>query len=74
MPRGHRGETRPSDVIGCAIMVGKIATGEIEEKLKPKSGRVRSGHAGAKARSEKLTGKERKNIAQKAARSRWKNS
>jgi hypothetical protein len=44
MPRGPRGEKRPADVIGAAVMVGRIATGE--EKPKTKSGRVRSGHAG----------------------------
>jgi hypothetical protein len=31
MPRGPKGEKRPADVIGAAIMVGGIATGEIEE-------------------------------------------
>lgn len=31
MPRGPKGEKRPADVIGAAIMVGSIATGEIEE-------------------------------------------
>jgi len=30
MPRGPKGEKRPGDVIGAAIMVGRIATGEIE--------------------------------------------
>jgi hypothetical protein len=29
MPRGPKGEKRPADVIGAAIRVGKIATGEI---------------------------------------------
>ena len=33
MPRGPRGEKRPADTIGCAVMVAKIATGEIEEHL-----------------------------------------
>jgi len=28
MPRGPNGEKRPGDVIGAAVMVGKIATGE----------------------------------------------
>jgi hypothetical protein len=28
VPRGPRGEKRPADVIGAAVMVGKIATGE----------------------------------------------
>jgi hypothetical protein len=71
MPRGKRGEKRPADVIGCAVKVAKIATGEIVEELKPKSGRVRSGHAGAKARAEKLTPKQRSDIAKKAAKARW---
>jgi hypothetical protein len=31
MPRGPKGEKRPADVIGVAVMVGRIATGEIEE-------------------------------------------
>jgi hypothetical protein len=31
MPKGPRGQKRPADVIGAAIMVGKIATGEIDE-------------------------------------------
>ena len=31
MPKGPKGEKRPADVIGAAIKVAKIATGEIEE-------------------------------------------
>ena len=31
MPRGPKGEKRPADAIGNAIMVAKIATGEIED-------------------------------------------
>jgi hypothetical protein len=72
MPRGPRGEKRPADVIGAAIMVGRIATGEIEEKLKPKSGRTRSGHAGAKARAKALSPEKRRAIAKKAAEKRWR--
>jgi hypothetical protein len=33
MPRGPKGEKRPADVIGAAVMVGKIATGEIDETV-----------------------------------------
>ena len=33
MPRGPSGERRPGDVVGAAIMVAKIATGEIYEQL-----------------------------------------
>ena len=31
IPRGSKGEKRPAAVIGAAIMVAKIATGEIED-------------------------------------------
>lgn len=71
MPRGPRGERRPADTVGAAIMVAKIATGEIEEQLTEKSGGVRSGHAGAKIRAQKLSAKERSEIAKKAAGVRW---
>jgi len=67
MPRGPNGEKRPADVVGCAVTVAKIATGEIEDTTTKKSGRVRSGYAGAKARAEKLTKEERREIAKKAA-------
>ncbi len=71
MPRGPNGEKRPADVVGCAVKVARIATGEIDEIPIRKSGRVRSGHAGAKARAEKLTKEERREIAKKAASARW---
>jgi hypothetical protein len=32
MPRGPRGEKRPADVIGAAVMVAKIATGQLKRK------------------------------------------
>lgn len=72
MPRGPNGERRPADVIGCAVTVAKIATGEVSENLRPSSGRVRSGRAGAEARMRNTTASERKEIAKKAAAGRWK--
>ncbi len=40
MPKGPRGEKRPADVIGNAVKVMRIATGEEEENLeKEASGR-----------------------------------
>ena len=30
MPQGPKGEKRPADAIGNAVMIAKIATGEIE--------------------------------------------
>jgi hypothetical protein len=50
-------------------MVMKIATGEIEDNAK--SGRTRSGQAGAKARAQKLNAESRSDIARKAAAARW---
>ena len=35
MPKGPRGEKRLGDVIGAAIMVAKIATGEVEDNATP---------------------------------------
>lgn len=72
MPRGPDGEKRPADVVGCAVAVARIATGEVEETTIKKSGRVRSGYAGAKARAEKLTKEKRVEIAKKAAEARWR--
>jgi hypothetical protein len=71
MPRGPQGQKRPADTVAAAIMVAKIATGEIEEKFKMPSGKVRSGKAGGKARAAKLSQEERSAIAKKAAAGRW---
>jgi hypothetical protein len=37
MPRGPKGEKRPADVIGNAVRVMRIATGEIEDTSRIKS-------------------------------------
>lgn len=71
MPRGPNGERRPANVVGCAVTVAKIATGEIKETPAKESDRVRSGHAEAKARAESLTKEERREIVKKAAAARW---
>lgn len=69
MPKGPEGQKRPADMIGMSVQVARIATGEMEDTKK--SGRVRSGKAGAKARAENLTAEERSEIARKAANARW---
>jgi hypothetical protein len=71
MPRGPRGERRPADVIGAAITVALISIGDAPDPLREPSGKVRSGHAGAKARAGKLTSERRQEIAKKAAAARW---
>ena len=66
MPKGPRGEKRPADAIGLAVLVGKIATGEVIETLARKKG-----SAGGTSRAQKLEPSERREIAQKAAAKRW---
>jgi hypothetical protein len=43
MPKSPRGEKRPGDVIGAAIMLAKIATGEDAPKPADKTYRSRRG-------------------------------
>ena len=40
MPRGPKGEKRPADVIGNAVKVMRIATGEIEDEGRDPAGRL----------------------------------
>jgi hypothetical protein len=76
MPKGPSGEKRPADVIGAAVMVGKIATGEIAEDLgttddgKDKAA-VALGRKGGAARAAKLSKKRKAEIARHAAKKRW---
>jgi len=72
MPRGPRGEHRPADLIGCAVNVARIATGEADDDRIPATGRVRSGRAGGKARAESLSSERRQEIATVAANGRWR--
>jgi hypothetical protein len=69
MPKGPQGQKRPADVIGAAVLVGRIATGEVEEA--PKSNRTKSGKAGGIARARVLSPEQRRRIAKKAAKKRW---
>jgi len=75
MPRGPKGEKRPGDVIGAAVMIGKIATGEIED-ITTEDGKnaaaVALGRMGGKARAAGMTAKKRSEIAKGAANARWK--
>ena len=72
MPKGPRGEKRPADVIGNAVKVMRIATGEEEEELdRYKSAAAELGSRGGKARAKKMTPQRRSAIAKKAASKRW---
>lgn len=76
MPKGPKGEKRPADVIGNAIKIARIATGEEEEALTEdgkNAAAVSLGKRGGKARAESLSKKRRSEIAKSAARKRWSN-
>ena len=74
MPKGPKGEKRPADAVGAAVMVAKIATGEIDDEVtddgKNKAAQA-LGRLGGKARAKKLSKKRRADIAKKAAKARW---
>lgn len=74
MPRGPKGEKRPADTNAAAVMVGRIATREIEDMAESEgknAAAVALGRMGGKARAAGLSAKKRKEIAKKAAKSRW---
>ena len=71
MPKGPQGQKRPADVIGNAVHVAKIATGEIEDTKLKQPAKRKSGLAGASARQKNTTPEERQEIARKAATARW---
>lgn len=77
MPKGPKGEKRPADVIGAAVRVMKIATGEIQEITPATEGKEyarKGGLRGGAARAKALTPKQRSEIAHTAAAARWKKS
>jgi hypothetical protein len=63
-------------VIGAAVMVGRIGTGELDQTETLPNGKnaaaVALGRMGGKARTEGMTAKRRKEIAKEAAQKRWK--
>ncbi len=71
MPKGPRGEKRPADAIGRAVMVAKIATGEIED-VRQLSSAAEMGRKGGKKRAANMTPERRAEIARKAAEKRWR--
>ena len=74
MPTGPKGEKRPADVIGNAVKIARIATGEEsdtpEDDGKDK-GAQEMGRKGGKARASSMTPERRAEIARKAAAKRW---
>ena len=72
MPKGPRGEKRPADLIGNAVKVARIATGEEQdEREATSSAAAQLGKLGGAARARNLTAEQRAEIAKKAAAKRW---
>jgi hypothetical protein len=74
MPTGPKGQKRPADVIGNAVKVMRIATGEeaddiIDDGKDPAAKSL--GAKGGKKRAANMTPERRAEIARKAARKRW---
>lgn len=76
MPRGPKGEKRPADVIGNAVHVMRIATGEVEDNRRDPALEYarKGGLKGGRARATKLSKQKKQAIARKAARARWSKS
>jgi hypothetical protein len=78
-PPDPKGQKRPAAVIGNAVRVMRIATGE-EPETDPTAGKNPTavalgklgGAEGGKARASSLSSAERREIASRAAAARWK--
>ena len=74
MAKGPKGENRPADVNARAVLIGKIATGEIADVTTDdgkNAAAVALGRMGGKARAAGMSARKRKEIARKAAKARW---
>jgi hypothetical protein len=74
MPIGPKGEKRPADVIGNAVKIARLATGEDAETI-PDDGKDKAAQAlgkkGGAARAKSMTPERRAEIAKAAAAKRW---
>ncbi len=75
MPTGPKGQKRPADVIGNAIRIARIATGEEPDDAPVDDGKDPAakalGKKGGTARAASMTPERRAEIAKKAAAKRW---
>jgi hypothetical protein len=78
MPEGPKGQKRPADVIGNAVRVMEIATGQRDEEYEEGPAKDQAaaelGRRGGKARAERMTPEQRAEAARKAAARRWASS
>ena len=74
MPKSPNGGKRPADVIGNAVHVMRVLTGEADDEA-PDDGKDKAaqsmGRKGGAARAVSMTPERRAEIARKAAEKRW---
>jgi len=74
MPTGPKGQKRPADVVGNAVHVMRVLTGEDTDEA-PDDGKDKAaqelGKKGGAARAASMTPERRAEIARKAASTRW---
>ena len=74
MPRGPKGEKRPADANQRAVMVARIATGEIEDKVTDdgkNAAAVALGRMGGKARAKGMSARRRSRLPRRLQKKRW---
>ena len=71
MPKGPRGEKRPADVVGNAVLIGRIAVGDVPDAKDNRAHATETASEGGRARARKLTSAERSRIAKSGATARW---
>jgi hypothetical protein len=71
MPTGPKGQKRPADVIGAAVKVMRIATGQVKDQTAERTAAAELGSKGGKARASALSKAKRSEIAKAAAEARW---
>jgi len=74
MPKGPKGENRPADAVGLAVLIDRIATSEVED-LAPDDAKDKAaqtlGRKGGTARASSMSPRRRAEIARAAAAERW---
>lgn len=71
MSKGPKGEKRHADTVKNAMLIGRIATGDVEDSPGKAPNRAKGGKIGGKSRANALSPEQRSKIAKKAAAKRW---
>ena len=76
MPKGPKGEWRPTSTVAAAVHIAKLSTGEIQETRDAPSrpdaeADQKRARKGGKARAASMTPKQRSALGKAAATARW---